>query len=208
MQLCSLSITYACPYHNPTATMGHSIHNVQQQQTAHPHDAIYAVWHLPCYSANRDSSMKRTPLKVPGAIKFEHLPTQVGLRWRTAVRSRPRWGWRAWRWASLRLFLTVCAEILWLCKPIVAAVVRVAVVRRSWGEDARCGGPGLVWLHVVCGYETSWMFCQILWISLETAYGRVTNIQFTGNSSGGHSCQNANCTLPQNLQHLWHCAVG
>ncbi len=26
--LCSLCITYACPYHNPTATMGHSIHNV------------------------------------------------------------------------------------------------------------------------------------------------------------------------------------
>ena len=28
MQLCSLSIAYACPYHNPTATMGHSVHNV------------------------------------------------------------------------------------------------------------------------------------------------------------------------------------
>ncbi len=28
MHLCSLSITYSCPYHNPTATMGHSIHNV------------------------------------------------------------------------------------------------------------------------------------------------------------------------------------
>ncbi len=28
MHPCSLSITYACPYHNPTATMGHSIHNV------------------------------------------------------------------------------------------------------------------------------------------------------------------------------------
>ncbi len=28
MHLCSLSITYACPYHNPTTTMGHSIHNV------------------------------------------------------------------------------------------------------------------------------------------------------------------------------------
>ena len=28
MHLCSLSITHACPYHNPTATMGHSIHNV------------------------------------------------------------------------------------------------------------------------------------------------------------------------------------
>jgi hypothetical protein len=28
MQLCSLSVTYACPYHNPTDTMGHSVHNV------------------------------------------------------------------------------------------------------------------------------------------------------------------------------------
>ncbi len=28
MHLCSLSITYTCPYHNPTTTMGHSIHNI------------------------------------------------------------------------------------------------------------------------------------------------------------------------------------
>ncbi len=28
MHMRSLSITYACPYHNPTATMGYSIHNV------------------------------------------------------------------------------------------------------------------------------------------------------------------------------------
>ena len=28
MQLCSLSVDYAGPYHNPTATMGHSVHNV------------------------------------------------------------------------------------------------------------------------------------------------------------------------------------
>ncbi len=28
IHLCLLSLTYACPYHNPTATMGHSIHNV------------------------------------------------------------------------------------------------------------------------------------------------------------------------------------
>ncbi len=30
------------------------------------------------------------------------------------------------------------------------------------GEDAGCGGPGLVWLHVVCGCEAGWMYCQIL----------------------------------------------
>jgi hypothetical protein len=28
MQLCSLSVAYACLYHNPTATTGHSVHNV------------------------------------------------------------------------------------------------------------------------------------------------------------------------------------
>jgi hypothetical protein len=28
MQLCSLSVAYACPYHNHTATMGHSVHIV------------------------------------------------------------------------------------------------------------------------------------------------------------------------------------
>ncbi len=34
---------------------------------------------------------------------------------------------------------------------------------------------------------------------LETADGREMNIQFTGNSSGGHSCsQHDNCTFPQN----------
>ncbi len=32
----------------------------------------------------------------------------------------------------LETFLTVCAEILWLCKPIVAAAVRVAGLRWSW----------------------------------------------------------------------------
>ncbi len=43
---------------------------------------------------------------------------------------------------------------------------------------------------------------------LEMVYGREMNIKFTGNSSGGHSCsQHANCTLPQNMRHLWHCAV-
>jgi hypothetical protein len=28
MQLCLSSVAYACPYHKPTATMGHSVHNV------------------------------------------------------------------------------------------------------------------------------------------------------------------------------------
>ena len=41
-QLCLLSIAYACPYHKPTATMGHCSQR-WYQQTAHSHDAIHVV---------------------------------------------------------------------------------------------------------------------------------------------------------------------
>ena len=45
-------------------------------------------------------------------------------------------------------------------------------------------------------------------MTLEVAYCREINIQLSGNSSGGYSCsQHANCTLSQNLRHLWHCVV-
>ena len=62
------------------------------------------------------------------------------------------------------------------------------------GEEARYGGPGLAWLHVVCIGRIA-KFSKTM---LETAYGRKMNNQFSGNSSGGHSSsQHANCTLPQ-----------
>jgi hypothetical protein len=39
--------------------------------------------------------------------------------------------------------------------------------------------------------------------TLETAYDREMNMEFSGNSYGGYSCsQHANCTLSQNLRHL------
>ncbi len=34
------------------------------------------------------------------------------------------------------------------------------------GEDAGCGGPGLVWLQVVCGCEAGWLlpnYLKCLW---------------------------------------------
>ncbi len=128
MLLCSLSITYACPYHNPTDTMGHSIHNVDISKplthtTPYMLSAICPVQRKPGFIREENISPEyQTPLNV-SICPSSRL---------TAVRSRPWWGRRACRWASLRRFLIVCAEILWLCKPIVAAAVRVAGLRWSW----------------------------------------------------------------------------
>ncbi len=102
MHLCSLSIKYASPYHNPTATMGHSIHNVDISKplthtTPYTHCLPSAL-----YSINRDSSVKRTPLQSARRHRMWAFCHSSQLRRRTAVRSRHRWGRRASRWTSLR----------------------------------------------------------------------------------------------------------
>ncbi len=132
MHLCSLSIIYACPYHNPTATMGHSIHNVDISKplTHTTPYTLFAIWPVqwkPGFIHEENTSPK---CQTPSNVSICTLSRW--LRQWTAVRLRPRWGRRACRWASLRRFLTVCTEILWLFKPTVAAAVQVAGLRGSW----------------------------------------------------------------------------
>ncbi len=50
MYRCSLSITYACPYHSPSTTVGHSIHNID----------ISKPLTSALYSENQDSSVKNS----------------------------------------------------------------------------------------------------------------------------------------------------
>ncbi len=111
MHLCSLSITYACPYHNPTATMGHSIHNVNISKPL-THTMPYSICHLPCTVKTGIHPWREHLSKVPDAIECEHLPTQVAYDNELQSGRGPWWGWRACRWGSLRRFLTVSNRLL------------------------------------------------------------------------------------------------
>ena len=95
------------------------------------------------------------------------------LRWRTAVRSRPRWGRQACRWASFGWFLTVCAEILWLCKSTVTAAGWVSGLRRSWRGTCWMWRPwdGVVtcslWLLGQLDVLPNPLKCLLRWLMVE-----------------------------------------
>ncbi len=131
------------------------------------------------YSENWDSSVKRTPLQSARRHRMWSFAHSSQLRRRTAFRSIPRWGRRACRWASLRWFLTVCAEILWLCKPIVAAAVRVAGLRRSWRW--RCW-MWRSWAGVVTRGLRLWGRLDVLPNSLKCLWRRLMVEKWTFNS--------------------------
>ncbi len=86
MHLCSLAITYACPYHNPTPYMDHSIHNIDiikpfTQTTPYTLSAICSVQWNPGFIREENTSPK---CQMPSNVSICPLKS---LRRRTAVRS-------------------------------------------------------------------------------------------------------------------------
>ncbi len=156
MHLCSLSITYAYPYHNPTATMGHSIHNVDISKllthtTPYTLSAIYPVqWKRGFIHEENTSPKCQTPLNV-SICPLKSVTTMNC----SQVETPDELPWEGF-WQFVQKFFGYANRFLqqlsgWLVSDDLG------------GEDAGCGGPGLVWLHVVCGCEAGWMYCQILW---------------------------------------------
>ncbi len=89
--------------------------------------------------------------KVPDAIEYEHLPTQVGYGYEHA----DELPWDGF-WQFVQKFFGYANRLLqqlsgWL------------VSDELGGEDAGCGGSGLVWLYVVCGCDAGCMYFKILW---------------------------------------------
>ncbi len=133
IHLCSLSITYACPYHNPTATLGHSIHNVDISKplthtTPYILSAICPVQWKPGFIRDENTSPK---YQMPSNVSICPLKS-VTMTNCSQVETPMRTTSMQMSFSETVSFLTVYAEILWLNKPIVAAAVRVTGLRRSW----------------------------------------------------------------------------
>ncbi len=144
------------------------------------------------YSENLDSSVKRTPLQSGRHHRMWAFVHSSRLLRRTVVRSRPRWGRRACRWASLRRFLTVCAEMQTDCCSSCPAGWSQTIFEVKMLDEEALGWCGYTWSAVVRLVGCTTKFSET---PLETAY-RKMKIQFTGYSSGEHSCsQHANCTF-------------
>ncbi len=156
MHLCSLSITYAYPYHNPTATMGHSIHNVDISKplthtTQYTQSAICPVQWKPGFIREKNTSPKcQTPSNV-SICPLKSITTMNCSQVETPMRT-----------TSMQMsFPETCSDSM--CRNSLQQLSGWLVSDDLGGENAGCGGPGLVWLHMVCGCEASWMYCQILW---------------------------------------------
>ncbi len=164
MHLCSLSITYACPYHNPTATMGHSIHNVDISKllthtAPYTLSAICPVQWKPGFIREENTSPKCQMPSNRSICPLKSVRTTNCSQVETPMRTT------SMQWASLRRFQFV-QKFFGYANRLLQQLSGWLVSDDLGGEDAGCGGPGLVWLHVVCGCEAGWMYFQILWNAL------------------------------------------
>ncbi len=116
---------------------------------------------------------------------------------RTAVRSRPRWGRRACRWASLRWFLRKYLVMQTDCCSSCPGGWSQTISEVKMLDVEVLGWCGYTWSAVVRPVGCTAKFSET---PLETAHVREMNIQFTGNSSGGHAVSSSaplSCGVPQ-----------
>lgn len=189
MYLCLWLMAYVCLYCNPSAIIGHCVYNVDisKRLTHIMPNTRSALW----YSVNWDLSVRRTRVWRTSTVQHQHLPTKVCYNHKTAVKSRPHWGWCTHRWASLRWFVTAFAEIF------------------GSNLDSCCISCPDCWSQTILQVKKqnmeligwhSYMWSAILAYRILT-YDNEINLKFTCSIFGGNYYdQYANCTPPQNSQ--------
>ena len=159
MQLCSLSVAYACPYHKPMA--------------------IFGTLFTTLISANRSPTQCHTRclpsarLK-PGSICEEH--TSPACQWPSKVSICPLKSVTMPNCSQIKTLVRTTSTQMSFHETVSDSLCRNSSVGQTTissygqglisddpaGEEAGCGGPGLEWLHLVSGCEAGWTYCQIL----------------------------------------------
>jgi hypothetical protein len=78
LELSSLSVAYACPYHNPTATLGHSVHNIDISKLL-AHATLY-TWSAVVSLVERTATFSKIMLEAAYGreIKLNYLVKRSG----------------------------------------------------------------------------------------------------------------------------------
>ncbi len=176
MHLCSLSITYACPYHNPTATMGHSIHNVDISKPfthtmPYTLSAICPIQWKPGFIREENTSLKcqmtsNVPLKSLTTTNCSQVETQM--RTKSMQMTLPETLSDSVCRNSLVMQTNCCSSCPGGWSQTILEVKMLDVEVLGW-----CG---YTWSVVVRPVGCTAKFSET---PLETAYGREMNIQFT-----------------------------
>ncbi len=172
MHLCSLSITYACPYHNPTATMGHSIHSADiskplSHMRPYTLSAICPVQWKPRFIREEKTSPKcQTPLNV-SICSLKSVTTTNCCQVETPMRT-----------TSMQMSFTETVSDS-LCRNSLVMQTDLAGLRRSWRW--RCW-MWRSWAGVVtCGLQL-WGRLDVLPNSLKRLWRRLMVEKWTFNS--------------------------
>ncbi len=179
------------PYHNPTATMGHSIHNISKpltHTTPYTRSAICPVQWKPGFICEENTSPKcQTPSNV-STCPLKSVTTTNCSQVETPMRT-----------TSMQMSFpetvsdSLCRNSLVMlnnCCSRCPGGWSQTVLEVKMLDEAVLGWCGYTWSVIVRPVGCTSKFSEM---PLETTYGREMNIQFTGNSSGGHFCsQHAN----------------
>ncbi len=163
IHLCLLSITYACPYNNPTATMGHLIHNVDISKplthiTPYMLSTVCPVqWKLGFIREENTSPKCQTPSNV-SICPLKSVTTTNCNQGETPMRTTsmqmnfPETVSDSLCRNSLVMQTDCCSSCLggWSQMNLEVKMLDVEIL----------GWCGYTW---VCGCEAGWMYCQILW---------------------------------------------